>query len=261
MVNSFQRITTFFLFYLCLLPQLLTPAATLPDSRRTSSLPFYQQLEQTIAHLTDQLMAYTENVDELIPALIEIAGIYGASYVVMPKNSRRGSQTNGFLKRLGIGFLVQSLATIAHETGHALAAKLCKCTNIRVHLGDKNPQSSPLAKLNAGSISYTIHTPYIINGEAAYSLPAEGISRLQEAFIAVAGGSAATAALYLMKVISHLKHNRGKKYSSPRARIKDALYHALAPDSATAFQLINALIPLEASNDGTKFWNALLNKR
>ena len=249
-----------FLIYFCLLSQFLVAAASPSDSRRNSSVPFYQHLERTVAHLTDQLMGYTENIDELIPVLIEIAGIYGASYVVMPKNKNKRSRTGGFLKRLGVGFLVQSLATIAHETGHAIAAKLCKCTNIRVNLGSQSHQNKPLAKLNVGSISYTINTPYIINGEADYNLPSGGISRFQRAFIAAAGGSSATAALYLMKVISYLKHNRSKKYASPRARIKDALYHALAPDSATAFQLINSFIPLEEGNDGAQFWNAILNK-
>ncbi len=259
LVNHIYKIKQLFFFLMCLANSIFFYAKA-PEALHSRQL-IYRQLEQSVAALADQLLEFSDNIDELIPLLIEIAGMYGASHIILPRNKPpKGKGPIRFLKRIGIGFLVQGVATIAHETGHAIAAKLCKCTNVSAHLGSNKHQQTPIMRIQAGSIPYTIHSPYIINGHVTYTMPAQGLSRLQKAFIALAGGSTAVATLYIIKVINFLLQNKDQDYHSSKERIQDALYKSLSLDSGTTSQLIDMLIPLTNTNDGAQFWNAILNK-
>lgn len=223
---------------------------------------FFQQFERSIGKLVDDIFELHENIDELIPFLLELASMYSASHLVYRTDTDSNSnQIIELIKRLGIGFIIQGLITLVHETGHAIAAKLCNQKNIVIKLGKNNPQGSrkPI-NFKVGSLSYQINSPYIINGKICYTEGEQKLNRLQSAFIALAGGSAAAAALYLIKVVAHLNNNRSREYPTQKERLKEALYQSLKPDSSTMLQVTNMLVPLDPTNDGTLVWKAILNK-
>lgn len=216
----------------------------------------FQQFERSIANLTEELLKYSQDIDELVPLLLEICLAYWASNIVIQKKATPRRSIKTILKRIGIGYLIKTFATIAHETGHALAAKLYRCKNIQVNIGtDVNHKNNLQTKI--GPITYTIQSLYTTNGKTRYTTPIQGLTQLQKAFIAISGGSAATAAIYIMKVVLYLQQNRHKKYNSHKERIKEALHESLTLDSVSASELINMLVPLDEANDGSKFWKAL----
>ncbi len=162
-------------------------------------------------------------------------------------------------------YLTWSLATLAHEEGHALADKMLFNATSSIHLGTDTP-AKPW--LTVGNISIEGFRPYLgyqhsslvdqqvamvtalITGKTVP--PNQPINQTKNkcAIKLMAGGIVGALVYQLVKGIRH------GAFSSDASR---ALYNKLlSPDPITFHHLVQAFIPLDTDSDAAKVWRECL---